>query len=131
MIEKTYGSDAADHIFYKAGKLAGIEFYSNVLGHIENFDSLIKKLQEALLEMSIGILRLEKVDLESGQITLTISEDLDYSGLPELSYEVCTYDEGFIAGVLEKFSGDQFEVKEIDCWCTGDRTCRFKAQRVG
>ncbi|MBN1536436.1 MAG: 4-vinyl reductase [Anaerolineales bacterium] len=131
VIEKKYGSEAVDHIFHEAGKLAGKEFYNHVLGHIDDFNTLMMKLQDALLEMSIGILRLEKADLESGQIILTIAEDLDCSGLPELSHEVCTYDEGFIAGVLEQFSGFQFEVKEIDCWCTGDRTCRFKAQRVG
>jgi predicted hydrocarbon binding protein len=59
---------------------------------------------------------------------LTVDEDLDCSGLPELSYEICTYDEGLIAGVLESFAGVPFNVKEIDCWCTGDRTCRFSAE---
>jgi uncharacterized protein len=131
VLEKTYGSEAADHLFYEAGKLAGVEFYQNVLGDMTDFDSFIKKLQEMLLDMSIGILRLEFADLESGQIVLTVSEDLDCSGLPDLSNEVCKYDEGFLAGILEKFSGKQFDVKEIDCWCTGDRTCRFKAQRIG
>ena len=58
-------------------------------------------------------------------MTITISEDLDCSGLPELDYEVCKYDEGFIAALLESFTGKSFQVKEIDCWCTGDRTCRF------
>ncbi len=131
VLEKTYGSDATDRLFYEAGKLAGEQFYVNVLGVMTDFDTFIKRFQEMLLEMSIGILRLEFVDLESGQIVLTITEDLDCSGLPELSYEVCKYDEGFIAGVLEAFSGKPFEVKEIDCWCTGDRTCRYKAKRIG
>ena len=35
--------------------------------------------------------------------------------------------EGFIAALLESFTGKKFTVKEIDCWCTGDRTCRFEA----
>jgi predicted hydrocarbon binding protein len=130
-LEAAYGSEAADRLFYEAGKLAGIEFYQNVLGVNTDFDSFIKKLQEMLLEMSIGILRLEKFDSESGQVILNVAEDLDGSGLPELSYRICTFDEGFLTGVLEKFSGNQYEVKEIDCWCTGDRTCRFKAQRIG
>jgi predicted hydrocarbon binding protein len=77
--------------------------------------------------MGIGVLRVEEADLENGRLVLTVSEDLDCSGLPELSYEVCTYDEGFIAALLERFSGKKFKVKEIDCWCTGDRTCRFLA----
>ena len=38
---------------------------------------------------------------------------------------------GFIAGLLESFTGKAFRVKEIDCWCTGDRTCRFRAEAMG
>jgi predicted hydrocarbon binding protein len=77
--------------------------------------------------MGIGVLRVEEEDLAHGRLVLTVSEDLDCSGLPELSYEICTYDEGFISALLERFSGKKFKVKEIDCWCTGDRTCRFLA----
>jgi predicted hydrocarbon binding protein len=59
---------------------------------------------------------------------MTVSEDLDCSGLPELGYGVCVYDEGFISGILESFTGRPFDVKEIDCWCTNERTCRFEAK---
>ena len=38
--------------------------------------------------------------------------------------------EGFIAGLFERFTGKTYHVKEIDCWCTGDRTCRFCAELV-
>ena len=81
--------------------------------------------------MGIGILRIEKSDLEHGSFILTVSEDLECSGLPELHYEVCVYDEGFISGMLENFSGGRFIVKEIECWCTGGRTCRFTAAVAG
>ncbi len=128
VIEKKFGSQQADEIFYEAGRIAGENFYSHVIGPQTDFEVLTRRLQESLTEMGIGILRIEKADLESGTITLTVSEDLDCSGLPELNYEVCVYDEGFICGLLESFSGKPFHVKEIDCWCTGDRTCRFRAE---
>ena len=57
--------------------------------------------------------------------TLTVSEDLDCSGLPIYGETVCNYDEGFIAGIFYVYTGKEFNVKEIDCWSTGDRTCRF------
>jgi predicted hydrocarbon binding protein len=41
---------------------------------------------------------------------------------------ICTFDEGLIAGILERQLGVPFHVKEIDCWGTGDRVCRFKAR---
>ena len=130
VIEKEYGTQAADEIFFKAGKLAGDHFYRHIFGEITDYNDFIRQLQQVLKEMSIGILRVEKADLEAGKFVLTISEDLDCSGLPELGYEICIYDEGFVTALMENFSGKKFEVKEIDCWCTGDRTCRFSAQVV-
>jgi hypothetical protein len=115
VIEQSYGSAEADRLFYEAGLLAGKAFYHNILGGVGSFDDLISKLQAALQQMGIGILRVEKSDLQAGSLVLTISEDLDCSGLPELDFEICTYDEGFIAGILESYTGMPFKVKEVDC----------------
>ncbi|HWQ66810.1 MAG TPA: V4R domain-containing protein [Methanospirillum sp.] len=130
VIEERFGTEEADLVFYAAGKLAGEEFYSHLLSGCSDFHDFIRKLQEVLRDLGIGILRVEEADFENGKFTLTVSEDLDCSGLPELDYVICTYDEGFIAGVLGQYTGKRFRVKEIDCWCTGDRTCRFTAEII-
>ena len=130
VMEQNLGTEKTDLIFYEAGKLAGIEFYKNIFLNIKDFNDFIKNLQETLRDMGIGILRVEEADMTKGVFVLTVSEDLDCSGLPELGYEICTYDEGFIAGILESFTGRPFKVKEVDCWCMGDRTCRFTAEVV-
>lgn len=131
VIEKHYGTETTDRIFYEAGKLAGVEFFKNVFpGDIKDFNDFLKTLQTTLRDMGIGILRVEEADPEKGRFVITCSEDLDCSGLPELGYEICTYDEGFFAGLLESFTGSGFKVKEVDCWCTSDRTCRFTAEVV-
>ena len=75
--------------------------------------------------MKIGILRVEKSDLEKMTFTLTVAEDLDCSGLPVSDKTICAYDEGFFSGLLSAHTGGKFLVKEIDCWCSGDRVCRF------
>jgi predicted hydrocarbon binding protein len=131
VIEQQYGTEAADSIFYNAGYLAGEEFYKNVIGETTDLNEFVRKLQSALRELGIGILRVEVADLEAGRLVVTVSEDLDCSGLPESSYEICTYDEGFISALLKSFTGKKFVVKEVDCWCTGDRTCRFEALASG
>ncbi len=131
VMEQHLGTEKTDRLFYEAGKLAGSQFYEHVLGHNnDDLDAFVKKLQSVLKDMGIGILRVEESNPQVGSFVFTISEDLDCSGLPELNYEICTYDEGFIAGLLENFTGKQFVVKEVDCWCTGDRTCRFTAKAV-
>ncbi|HMK60266.1 MAG TPA: V4R domain-containing protein [Dissulfurispiraceae bacterium] len=127
ILEDRYGNREADEITYQAGFLAGKHFYDQMIGTIEGIGDLVKKLQAALKDLGIGILRVEEHDEKTGRIVMTVSEDLDCSGLPQLSYEVCTYDEGFIAAILESALSKKFNVKEIDCWCTGDRTCRFQA----
>lgn len=130
VIEQHFGSEKADRIFYEAGALAGKEFYANLMTPTRDLNAFIRQLQQVLKELGIGILRIEKADMELGELVLTVSEDLDCSGLPDLDDEICTYDEGFIASLLESFSGKAFNVKEVDCWCTGDRTCRFTATAI-
>ncbi len=128
LIEQEVGTAGADRIFYEAGKLAGRQLYEHMVGTPASLDEFVAKLQTILRDMQIGVLRIEEVDPSANRIVLTVAEDLDCSGLPELNHEVCTYDEGFIAALLEGFTGRSYSVREVDCWCTGDRTCRFQAE---
>lgn len=120
-----FGPDTAANLFVKAGQRAGEEFCRHVLDTTLEFPEFIAQLQQALRDLKIGILRIEKADLEKLEMTLTVAEDLDCSGLPVSGETVCQYDEGFIAGILKAYSGKEFHVKEVDCWATGDRVCRF------
>lgn len=129
VMEQELGTVKTDRLFYEAGKLAGKQFYQHVIGPVTEFDGFVKRVQGSLKELGIGIFRVERADLETGSFVFTVSEDLDCSGLPELDYETCIYDEGFIAGLMESFTGKTFKVKEVDCWCTGDRTCRFAVDK--
>ena len=83
-------------------------------------------MHEKLLEHAIGIFNVEKADPEKLSFIVTISEDLDCSGLSVTGNTVCEYDEGFLAGIFNTYTGKDFDVKEIDCWATGSRTCRFR-----
>lgn len=130
VVEQRLGAAETDRLFFDAGYVAGCHFHEHYLRDIDDLNQFVQELQRVLRELGVGILRVEKVNPERGEYVLTVSEDLDCSGLPVLDFEVCHYDEGFIAALLECFSGQRFRVKEIDCWCTGDRTCRFVAQAI-
>ncbi len=125
---KTGGQAFADDIFRKAGYLAGTEFAKNVLDLRANFDVFIASLQQTLIDLKIGILRVERFDPGLKEFVLTIAEDLDCSGLPPTDEVVCTYDEGFLAGVMGAYTGKKYTVREIDCWANGARVCRFHGQ---
>ena len=119
------GVDKANEIIIKAGKLAGTQFCKNMLNLDLEFNKFVAQLQQVLKEQGIGIIRVEKADLENLNFTLTVAEDLDCSGLPITNEMVCQYDEGFIAGIFEAYTGKLFSATEIDCWASGDRVCRF------
>ncbi len=123
---KQFNVEKGREVFINAGRLAGAEFCKNVLNTKLGFDEFIAELQKKLKELNIGILRVEKADLETMDFILTVAEDLDCSGLPVSDETVCEYDEGFIAGILNTYTGKEFHAKEVDCWASGDRVCRFK-----
>jgi hypothetical protein len=125
---KELGPQAADRIYFEAGRSAGREFFKNLVTQKTDFNEFVIELQKLLSDLNIGILRVEKADMANLHFILTVAEDLDCSGLPMSDESICTYDEGFINGLFLEFTGKEFEVKEIDCWCSGDRVCRFEVR---
>ena len=125
VLEKEYGDETTRQLLLQAGRLAGREFCKNVLDTSLPFNKFIAQLHDVLLELSVGILRMEQSDIDNMNFMATVSEDLDCSGLPIKGVTVCDYDEGFIEGIFGVYTGKDFIVKEIDCWTTGERTCRF------
>ncbi|MDR2732704.1 MAG: 4-vinyl reductase [Fibromonadaceae bacterium] len=130
VLSKEFGEEKANHYIRKAGYLAGKEFVRNVLDLDADFNKFIADLQKKLQEFKIGILRIETIDENTGEITLTVAQDLDCSGLPVTDETVCDYDEGFISGILELYTKKPYDVREIDCWASGDRVCRFNCKVV-
>ncbi len=125
VVEKEYGTEQANKLFVDSGRLAGIEFCRNILDVNLPLNEFIAQLHDKLIELSIGILKIEKSDTNTMSFILTVSEDLDCSGLPVTGDTVCNYDEGFIEGIFNVYTGKTFIAREVDCWATGDRTCRF------
>ena len=130
VLTKEFDSETADKIFYEAGKHAGKEFYKELVTQKDDFNGFVVELQELFKKLKMNILRIEQADFEKMAFTLTLAEDLDCSGLPASGETVCTYDEGFLSGLLSEYTGQNFSAKEVDCWCSGDRVCRFKAKQV-
>lgn len=128
ILEQRYGTEATDDVFREAGVLAGNVFYDKFCADVTTHNELAKRLQNLFVEFGMGIIRFENVDIENMEVQLTVDEDLDCSGLPEISDQICVYDEGLIQGIFERFTGKKFVVREVDCWCTGERTCRFQAK---
>ena len=122
------GVQRTNDMFIRAGRSAGYHFCKNVLNPDLGFNEFVSELQKKLKDNKIGILRVEHVDLDALKMTFTVSEDLDCSGLPLSNEVICHYAEGFIAGILEAYTGKKFCAKEVDCWASGERVCRFEVR---
>jgi len=128
VLEQRYGAETADNLFREAGVMAGKAFFDQFLHDARDVSSLVTAIQNSFNALGIGIFRVETAAGDNSHFIFTVEEDLDCSGLPDTADVICVYDEGFIQGILESFSGRGFDVREVDCWCTGARTCRFEAK---
>lgn len=126
VIIKRFDPEMANRIFFESGEVAGREFCKNLVDKNLDFQSFITQVQDLLAALKIGILQIEKSNLDTMEFTVTVSEDLDCSGLPMSDESICTYDEGFLSGLFHEYTQRSFIVKEIDCWCSGERVCRFE-----
>lgn len=131
ILQDQLGEETASSMFRSAGRQAGLAYCAQFLDVSLPLNEFLAQLYRQLIENQVGVLRVEQAQRDPLHFVMTISEDLDCSGLPVNGMTVCDYDEGFIAGVLEAYTGLVFTVQEIDCWVTGGRTCRFDAQLAG
>jgi predicted hydrocarbon binding protein len=126
ILTDAFGEEKANDYFRDAGFLAGKEYAKNVLNLKLDWGDFISDIQAKFKENKICIFRLEEYDAASGDIVVCAYQDLDCSGLPVTNETVCSYDEGFISGILSEYMGKPYSVKEVDCWANGNRVCRFK-----
>ena len=125
VLSKTYGIKQANKFVRQAGHLAGTEFAENALYLAADFYKFIDNLKKILLDLKIGIFNLETYNQHTGEIIFTISQDLDYSGMSISDEKACVYNEGFIAGILETYTGKNYYIQKINCQENGMRICRF------
>ena len=105
-----FGHEVMVEVLREGGELAGKEFAAHVLDLTLPASAFFAHLQQVLEDGRVGVLRVERFDEESGEVTLTISE-------------------GFLRGVMEAYTKHPYDVLEVDCWATGSRVCRFRGTR--
>ena len=124
------GKDKADELIRQAGNCAGTEFAVHVLDLKLDFEHFLAELAAQLLTLKIGVLRVERMQRDMSFFVVTLGEDLDCSGFPITGEVVCHYDEGFLQGIFESYTGKHYEIRETDCWATGNHVCRFVGRQL-
>jgi hypothetical protein len=129
-LSEEFDKETQASVFRKAGYRAGKYFANHLMDLSLTFNKFIAQLGDRFTELKMGVLRIESVDSESGKIVLAIAEDADCSGLPMMGEKMCSYDEGFLSGVLSEYTKEDYSAVETDSWATGDRVCRFCAEII-
>ena len=55
VLERRFGTEVTDDLFFEAGKLAGTEFYKKFCAGITDLNEFFSALQKLLLELRMGI----------------------------------------------------------------------------
>ena len=126
MLSDAYGEGEMMFVLRGAGKLAGSMFAREFLDLTLPFDDFVLALSKKLQDLKIGKMAVERFDMETGAGAITVSGDLDCSGMTICSQTLCQYDEGFLAGILKEYTRQSYSVVETDCWGTGATLCRFE-----
>ena len=117
-LSRTYTDDLC---FRQAGFLAGIEYAKYSLDLTVNFTTFVINMQKVLHD-KVGCQRIAAFTPSTGDIILTVGQESEHAITNEY---VRIFDEGFIAGILQAYTGDKYNVREVGRWTDGDRVCRF------
>ncbi len=128
VLEVRYGERETVEILREAGKVTGEMYAEGYLNLDASFDDFIEDLQLFMLKQSIGELIVEDYNPANGKLTVSIVDDLSCSGVSDTRRTICHYEEGFLAGIMQRYTQIPYTALEVDCWANGAELCRFKVR---
>jgi hypothetical protein len=95
-------------------------------------ESDLKKYMDLIrgvcLQLSIGQLVEEKVQLSDGKLTLRVDECVSCAGIQGTSGPICHFEAGLVGGVVRAFTSREVKAVETRCNAAGDNTCGIDVQ---
>ena len=98
-----------------------------ISGH-EQID-LAETLHALWIEVGLGRLSVEKIDIESIKIMSEDSSEAQANG--EVGKKMCDMTCGFIAGIASEVTNKKYECFEEKCWSAGDDKCVYLLRPEG
>ncbi|MCF2139092.1 MAG: 4-vinyl reductase [Candidatus Lokiarchaeota archaeon] len=117
----------AEEIHYIVGKQLGDKFEG--LFFSEEEEALLEEISRFWKRNGFGII--DELRFEPSRIIFNVYECFECSHLPNLGRPVCKLDEGFFTTLFEKKFGKEYEIKELECFATGNDHCQFQIKEVG
>lgn len=89
----------------------------------DSLEDLINEIGKFWRDHRLGKMRTQVKEKDA---TLFIEDCYNCSDMPNVEKPLCSLDEGMLEGILEGRLGVKADAKEIECWGTGAKHCRFK-----
>ncbi len=123
LIDK-YGIGEMTAVFRDCGKLAGRAFVQQNITPGLSFGEFLDELSVKLRETKLGYLNIDRYDEESDTGLISIGDYLNCTGIYG-GKSLCSYEEGFISGLLYEYTKKYYSVTETECRGSGSDICRF------
>lgn len=121
--------DGARALVYQSGQRVGQILGGAVLPKadkdLKKYMDLIRKV---CLQLTIGQLVEEKVNLSDGRISLRVDECVSCAGIAGTTGPICHFEAGLVGGVVRVFAGREVRALETRCNAIGDNTCGIDVQ---
>ncbi len=126
VLNTRFGEEEMAEIFRAAGVLAGRALVRERLDVSMPFDMFMRQISVKLEKLKSSIFKIKSYDDETGEGIIVVDNDPECSGFGNIGNTLCQYDEGFIAGIMQEYTKNEYTVTEIECWGTGGNSCRFE-----
>ncbi len=123
-LEDLVGNRGTLTLLQNAGRQLGKE-----VGQMLRDDSLeayLSKVENFVRDNKIGLLVPERV--EKDHMLMRLDECITCSGMPNIGKRICHFEAGFVAGIVETFTGKRVRVQETKCNANGEGTCEVKVE---
>lgn len=121
--------DGARALVYQSGQRVGQVLGRAVLPKAEkDLKKYMTLIRKVCLQLSIGQLVEEKVQLSDGKIQLRVDECVSCAGIEGTSAPICHFEAGLVGGVVKVFAGREVRAVETRCNAVGDATCGIDVQ---
>ncbi len=116
----------ASTLVYSAGRRVGAPIGKSVAGQANgDLGAFLGGVVNISRDLGIGVVSLVPDTLTDEAMTLRVDECVTCAGSEPIGKKICHFEGGFIAAVVEGFTGAPAIVTETHCNANGDDACIF------
>jgi uncharacterized protein len=124
--------DGAPALVYQSGQSLGLALGGALAPKAnKDLEAYVNLVHQACRGLSIGIVVVEKVDLDNGALTLRVDECVSCAGVHGAHHPICNFETGLVGGIIRAFVGVPVRAVETRCNAVGDSTCGIDIKILG